>query len=128
MLAAGGTRMWAGARSAPAAGAASRRRPVGTNAGQRELSLSSGGRQPRPAPAPAWVADAKQPYYIHEPFVAQHTVPTDCRLSVMQREIKRPFTGCIAARFSDQNRYFGSITSLLPVSPSLLLSLLFIRP
>ena len=37
-------------------------------------------------PAPALFADAEPPCCINEPFVAQHTVPTDFTITTMQRE------------------------------------------
>ena len=52
------------------------------------LMCTGAGRRPTPAPAP--VAGAEPPCYINEPFVAQHTVPTDCTVTVLQQEIKWP--------------------------------------
>ena len=63
------------------------------------------------------LTDAKQPCCINEPFVAQHTVPTDWTVTVMQREIKWLCPGSISAWFWGQTRHFRSITSLLRVFP-----------
>ena len=65
------------------------------------------------APAPALVAEAEPPYWTNEPSVAQHTVHTDCTVTVIQGEIIWLCLCSIPARFLGQTRHLESITSLL---------------
>ena len=51
------------------------------------------------ATEPALAADTKQSCCLNEPTVAQHSVPTDCTVTVMQQEIKLLCPGPIAAQF-----------------------------
>ena len=100
--AAGGTGMWAGARQTPAAGAFCRSRKVSTT-------------QAIWVQAPAQATDVRQTLgaglstcpgfrcraalLYRWTLLAQHTVPTDCRVTVMHHEIKLLCPGSIPTKF-----------------------------